>query len=571
LAVGLGPSRASAQRAEAIVGQAIEAMGGRAALERVQTRYARGTVEVLGGYLGPFESWAKAPNQLRTRWDIKVIAHELGFDGLDGWERQKTVRELPRLDRQRAERRARFMPLLEYARSGTPLRLAKSADWAQDGEPAIDVVQVTAPSGLVETLVFDAVTHLPVRDIRQTRYEEGVRDLTTKYADWRRVGDVMLPFAIDEGLLELPLGIRIEEYRLNESMPDSIFRNPEARNFRKPIAVGLATIPEHVYAETDPPGGDQWRRFWGIPFTPTESWLVNLVVRERYGRQITPLGSTIELFHGPSLVKTERLTAAALEPVQKYPVARFHPRDEIFHFRHWFSEPAPLGIDRVHYSLQYQTAAGARRTAELTFPVSHYETKTRLIAPIRGNFVALTGHEYYEVAHKYEWSQQFSYDFVGLGENLDLLKGPGAALEDKTTFGRELVAPGDGIVVYTRNDVPDLMLPKDYLKLADPEWAIGGNSVIIDHGNGEYSCLFHMHQGSVRVKIGDRVTQGQVLGQIGSSGSPGTPHVHYQLQAGPDVFGADGLPVRFSNVETIGWLPGRKLEVPVRGIFLRAR
>ncbi len=106
LALAVVSERASGQsgRAEAIVGQAIEAMGGRAALERIRTRYARGTVEVLGGYLGPFESWAKAPNQLRTRWDIKVISHELGFDGLDGWERQKTGRELARPDRGRGGR-----------------------------------------------------------------------------------------------------------------------------------------------------------------------------------------------------------------------------------------------------------------------------------------------------------------------------------------------------------------------------------------------------------------------------------------------------------------------------------
>src|SRR5262245_8920663 len=115
------------------------------------------------------------------------------------------------------------------------------------------------------------------------------------------------------------------------------------------------------------------------------------------------------------------------------------------------------------------------------------------------------------------------------------------------------------------------MPPREYLKLKDPEWAIGGNSVIIDHGNGEISCMFHMQQGSVRVKIGDRVRQGQVVGLIGSSGSPGAAHVHYQLQAGPAVFGADGLPVRFTNVEGAGWRAGAPIETPVRGVYLRAK
>jgi hypothetical protein len=571
LAVAIRTAGGQTPRAEAIVGRAIEALGGPDALAKVHSRYARGTVEVLGGYLGPFESWAEAPNRLRTRWDIRVIHHDLGFDGLAGWERQKTVRELAPLDRARAERRALFDPLIHYARLGVPMSVGRAADYLAEGDPPAEAVIFRPRSGLEEVFLFDPVTHLPVREIRKTRYEEGVKDLVIRYGDWRRVGDVMLPHAIDEGLLELPLGIRIEEYRLNESMPDSLFRNPEARSFGRPVEIGLATIPERIYKELDPPGGDQWRRFWGIPFTPTESWLVNLVVREKHGRQVTPTGATIELYAGKTLVKTETLSAAALEPVKKHPVARFHPQDEIFHFRHWFSEPAPLGIDRMRYVLRFVTSGGAKRTAAADIPITVYQSKTRLIAPIKGNFVALTGHEYYEVAHKYEWSQQFSYDFVGLGDDLDLLKGTSASLEDKTTFGRELIAPGDGVVVYTRNDVPDLMPPREYLKLKDPEWAIGGNSVIIDHGNGEYSCLFHMKQGSVRVKIGDRVAQGQVIGQIGSSGSPGTPHVHYQLQAGPDVFGADGLPVRFTNVETVGWQPGHPVETPVRGVFLRAR
>jgi hypothetical protein len=35
--------------------------------------------------------------------------------------------------------------------------------------------------------------------------------------------------------------------------------------------------------------------------------------------------------------------------------------------------------------------------------------------------------------------------------------------------------------------------------------------VIIDHGNGEFSLLGHLRQGSLRVKIGDRIRQGQAI------------------------------------------------------------
>jgi murein DD-endopeptidase MepM/ murein hydrolase activator NlpD len=44
------------------------------------------------------------------------------------------------------------------------------------------------------------------------------------------------------------------------------------------------------------------------------------------------------------------------------------------------------------------------------------------------------------------------------------------------------------------------------------------------------------------------VKQGQVLGKLGHSGDTTAPHVHYQLQSGPDWQNADGLPMKFVNV-----------------------
>jgi murein DD-endopeptidase MepM/ murein hydrolase activator NlpD len=81
-----------------------------------------------------------------------------------------------------------------------------------------------------------------------------------------------------------------------------------------------------------------------------------------------------------------------------------------------------------------------------------------------------------------------------------------------------------------------------------------------------------MHKGSVRVKAGDKVKQGQVIGLLGSAGSPGGPHLHYQLQAGPGVFNSDGLPSQFENIQWVGW--GGKdepIRTPKRGLYLFAK
>ena len=50
------------------------------------------------------------------------------------------------------------------------------------------------------------------------------------------------------------------------------------------------------------------------------------------------------------------------------------------------------------------------------------------------------------------------------------------------------MAPADGKVVYSRDEVPDNMRPgvtdlSLLLKLPDPMWAIGDECIVIDHGN----------------------------------------------------------------------------------------
>jgi murein DD-endopeptidase MepM/ murein hydrolase activator NlpD len=78
-----------------------------------------------------------------------------------------------------------------------------------------------------------------------------------------------------------------------------------------------------------------------------------------------------------------------------------------------------------------------------------------------------------------------------------------------------------------------------------------GNHVIIDHGNSEFSLIDHMQNDSVRVEVGDEVTRGTVLGNIGNSGDSGTPHIHYGLQNGKDTRNSEGLPSRFGKFELL--------------------
>jgi murein DD-endopeptidase MepM/ murein hydrolase activator NlpD len=77
-----------------------------------------------------------------------------------------------------------------------------------------------------------------------------------------------------------------------------------------------------------------------------------------------------------------------------------------------------------------------------------------------------------------------------------------------------------------------------------------GNHVVIRHGNGIFSILGHLKQGSVTVKPGDVVTAGQAVAAVGNSGTSMFPHLHYQLMDGP-TFASEGVPSAFKDLTRV--------------------
>jgi murein DD-endopeptidase len=86
----------------------------------------------------------------------------------------------------------------------------------------------------------------------------------------------------------------------------------------------------------------------------------------------------------------------------------------------------------------------------------------------------------------------------------------------------------DGIVIGTRDTMKDVdyrTLPKEVLAKKTC-----GNGVRIDHGNGWITQYCHMRKNSVRVKKGDRVSAGDIIGLVGHSGLAALPHLHFQVE-----------------------------------------
>ncbi|MCH5335849.1 MAG: M23 family metallopeptidase [Campylobacter sp.] len=57
-----------------------------------------------------------------------------------------------------------------------------------------------------------------------------------------------------------------------------------------------------------------------------------------------------------------------------------------------------------------------------------------------------------------------------------------------------------------------------------------GNSVVIDHGYGIYSQYYHLSE--IKVKVGQRVKRGDIVGLSGATGRVSGPHLHFGIFAG---------------------------------------
>lgn len=141
------------------------------------------------------------------------------------------------------------------------------------------------------------------------------------------------------------------------------------------------------------------------------------------------------------------------------------------------------------------------------------------------------------VGNKQQW---YAYDLVKPGDGDASFVGDGKELEDYPAWGSDVLAPADGVVVTVVDGIPDQALE------SRDRYFIPGNLVVIDHGEGEVSFLAHFRKGSIVVKPGAKVKQGQKLGKVGNSGNTSEPHIHWHLATDPDMSKAHGLPIRFA-------------------------
>lgn len=148
--------------------------------------------------------------------------------------------------------------------------------------------------------------------------------------------------------------------------------------------------------------------------------------------------------------------------------------------------------------------------------------------------------------------ERFAIDWVKLDDKGRIFTGDGAKLGSYAYYGTPIHAAAPGVVV-NLYDGADEQTPGPEAKGINAD-NVGGNMVVVDIGDGAFAFYAHLQRGSLKVKLGDRVKTGQVVGLLGNTGNSTAPHLHFHVMDGPSPLNANGLPFVFTGFSSQGVL-----------------
>lgn len=176
------------------------------------------------------------------------------------------------------------------------------------------------------------------------------------------------------------------------------------------------------------------------------------------------------------------------------------------------SEESPLTVasrEFRHEDIRLDGALATLQTEDTALKTSQAQELWRILTTYNANAVYQSGPLIMPVAN-YRISSPFAerrlFVFAGGGDQHSIHQGVDLAVPG----GTPIKAAGAGRVVFVG---PMIMT---------------GNTVVIEHLPGVFSLYFHMERADVT--DGQVVSQGETIGQVGSTGLATGPHLHWQVE-----------------------------------------
>ena len=195
----------------------------------------------------------------------------------------------------------------------------------------------------------------------------------------------------------------------------------------------------------------------------------------------------------------------------------------------------------------YQFLNGEERLKDFKF--------FNLSLPFMGAWTVSQGYDG-KITHKGDW--QHALDFVLRDIDDKSYDLPGIKPEDYYCFNKPVLAAGDGVVEEVISHIDDNVIGQVNLQ---QNW---GNTIVIKHTGHLFTKVSHLKKNSVKVKPGDIVKQGDIIGLCGNSGRSPEPHLHFQVQCTPYI-GSKTLayPFAYYASETNSVL--KSFQIPAEG------
>jgi hypothetical protein len=215
--------------ADQILNRYIEAMGGREAWKKLNSRVSIGTIEIPKMNLsGTIDFREKAPNRLLHTIVLNGATFRQGFDGANGWTddpkdgvRDETGAELEdtRLD-------ADFYHPLDLHNLYSKFTVTGAE---KIGERNTYVVEAARAGAAPDKLYFDMQSSLVLRIVSRRHTSEGLMVYQEDLEDYREVDGIKLPFIVHQTTEDAAFTIQFAEVHHNVELDDQQFSKPAAQ------------------------------------------------------------------------------------------------------------------------------------------------------------------------------------------------------------------------------------------------------------------------------------------------------------------------------------------------------
>src|SRR5512139_1010770 len=224
----------SAQTVDELIAKNLQAKGGLQKLKAVQTARLTGTMTVGPGMEAPFVLEFKRPNQMRLDFTLQGMTGTQAYDGKTGWmlmpfSGRKDPEPMPTEVLKQAEEQADFDgPLVDYQAKGHKVELVGKEK--VEGSDAYKL-KVTLKNGDIRYIYLDADQYLEIKVEGKTAVRGAEIENSTSIGDYKEVGGLMLPHAMETTQAGSPQSqkITIEKIELNVPVDDARFKMPEVK------------------------------------------------------------------------------------------------------------------------------------------------------------------------------------------------------------------------------------------------------------------------------------------------------------------------------------------------------